>query len=177
MGPPRHSQDHEQRQLYHLLNNLSIRVENRDELGTLVGYCVIESLQGFSPTTGSKEELRFQEIKAVHAGLEQTIDQLAIYAQRIPDYSFALMCDKIVATQPLFCSAQQGDADDENRRELLKAILASLPDKGYEDRLRRRGLELVESVRSRGSFRGAHDILTADYEDIDYCFALRGRKR
>ncbi len=165
-------------QLYTLLDTLEPYVDNRDELGLLIGYSILNSLLDFRTTTGAEEEIRFEEVKAVYDGLENTIRQVE------KEGSYPALCDYQMAVDPKMQSyVREGVVMEQERAEgsseskersvgakprLLSTILSYLVDlKGnYPDKLRRRGLELFDDAQNRGPYKRRGSSLRNDYELI-----------
>ncbi len=176
-------------QLFTLFRRLDGYVPNRSELGNLVGYCSIARLLDFETTSGSPEEVIFQQVRAVHDGLEQTKRNLAIRK-----LAYDLICDWKAAVdnriQPYLAGAdirpEKGFRSGYTKREkplesrdlLIHEIILRLRNStcNYEDRIRRDGMSLVETTLRRGEREGTKRILLADYRDLKSCLAGEERK-
>ncbi len=53
------------KQFYSLFQTLTGYIENKDELGSIVGYSVIGSLINFETNSGSFQEINFEQVKSV----------------------------------------------------------------------------------------------------------------
>ena len=67
-------------QLYSLFRELEQHIDSTDDLGLLVGYCVLDGTLNFTyalaPTnSGSVEQVKFDQVRAVYDSLERTIIQ------------------------------------------------------------------------------------------------------
>ncbi len=174
---PQRLREQQGTQLHGLLRKLSNLVENRDDLGSLIGYSVLDSLYSFSTNSGSEEEIKLQETKAIYENIDTAIDDVLERLQELgtENASYDLLCDKMKAVDGRM-RTEPGDATRPSRSRLLAIIRETLPEKGYEDKIRRYGLKLLETVERRGRFiENKERTLLGDYEDIMTCFTSRGR--
>jgi len=153
------------KQLYTLLKKLGTYAQNKDESGTLVGYIIIGSFINFKTRSGSEEEKRFEEIKAVYSYLEDVIE----YCKSKDCYS--TLCDVTVkvnaSRKSIILNKQYEETDSNLLNEVIESSILARSD--YTDVLRRRGLRLLDEVSSRGELFGNKNILKKDYEIIrDY---------
>jgi hypothetical protein len=156
----------EETQLYTLVRELDYRVKDADELGTLVGYSAANSLARFESNTGSAEERQFQQVKAVHAGLEQAIRDAAS-----KDH-FTLICELQISTDPTLISLIKRPAEYAGPSELLAMMIKriSLNSRDYRDKIRRQGSALCEEARKKGIIYGTRNILITDYRTMEHAF-------
>lgn len=159
-----------QKQLYYLFKHLSSCVENRDELATIVSYTVLEGLYDFNTNSNSAEEIKFEEMKNIYKYLDLTIDHLVeklkIFGQE--DVGYDILCDKLKSVDPLLRDDVEKKREN-GRPELLTKIVETLPERGYQDKIRRRGLVLLDTVEQRGELRGNRDRLIGDYQNLLQC--------
>jgi len=156
---------------------LTTFVDNRDDLGSLVGYTLLDSLYDFRTNSGSEEEIRLQETKAVYEGITNTINEVVENLKRTggENASYEVLCDKIKHVDTRLKHDLAKESTQQSR--LLKKILGNLPQKGYEDKVRRYGLRLVQTVEQRGEVTQTKEqTMIGDYIDIEACFTNRGRR-
>jgi len=172
----------EQLQLYTVLNGLSTSVSDKDDLGMLVGYSIVNGLINFQTTAGSKiknqkkgrktfhpgiiEQIRFEEVKSTYSSLQET--RKCVISAGVSSY----LSDIIAVVDPKIISLLATKNYAKVQSVLMKNILASLEysPRNYKDSLRRNGLHLTEDVRQRRFFARPYDFLTNDYESIQKCF-------
>ncbi|HDD70926.1 MAG TPA: hypothetical protein ENF94_02055 [Candidatus Woesearchaeota archaeon] len=149
-----------ERQLYTLIEALDAQTDDKGELGSLISYVILTSLIDFETNTGSEEERRFEEIKAIYTGLEKAIER-----SREED-SYSVLCE--LTTQKAKELKQILDKERKIENEtLLKLIINSLThQKNYEDTLKRKGLRLRDNVYDTGILYGRRNILRKNYEAI-----------
>lgn len=132
-------------QLHPLLRTLEQCVSDRDEYGALVGYVVLRSLADFSPKSAAETERRYEEVKAIYRGLEDAL-AASIRSSAFSHYCAAKSRIEVLLKQQPMPVPQSS---------LLSSCLARLVERGNtDDRLRRLGLYLAESVRERGRMQG-----------------------
>jgi len=165
----------EERQLALVFHNLSPRVSDANDYGTMIGYTVFNSLNNFHLITSSQEERIFKEVK-------RTYDHFDVLLKKIKDSGDYL---------PGLCELQNKTESDLDRFSSLRIQpITEIPKQGFEgswifngildtlfnrggnplDRLRRYGIELDRTVQSRGLIKGNRACLERDYRDLYSCF-------
>jgi hypothetical protein len=152
-------QKQQERQLYTLVPKLASHIEDKDELGAILAYSVVQSLINFQTMTGSEEERMFQEVKRIYAGLEQTIQECSQQS------SFMKLCNFQSELNPLLKHLIINNLQETGDSQIFNLIASYLSNKkgNYEDMLRRNGLLIIDKIYSRGSLYGTRNILTQDY--------------
>lgn len=160
-------------QLYTLLKDLSLHITDTDDLGQIIGYSVLQSLMQFETTSGSPTEIEFQEIKAIYAGLEETITSCR---QEDP---YRVLCDLEVDVRQtldqVISEMNQTKDDASSGSRLIKDIIITLKDghRHYQDHVKRMGLSLKQSVSDKGEITGWKNILIADYKTVHDIFVYK----
>lgn len=157
-------------QLYSLLDILSNHVDSRDELGTIIGYTVMDGLFNFKSKSGSFQERQFEEVKTIY----RSFDSIISASQN--KSSYAALCNFKSSIDPLIERYISGKKITIGKSYLLSSLLNDeiLPrKKNHVDILRRDGLRLYFNVNNRGSLIGAYNILTNDYSSIKEAFNLK----
>lgn len=154
--------------LYRLVKKLGLSVTDENSVGRLLGYSIVHSLANFETSSGSKEEIRFEEVKAVMAGLEKAI----MLCEKENDHS------ALFSLQPDVDRYLQSIADSEaygSKSTLLEILLPNIcAAKNYGDRLRRCGLKLYDRIKDEGEKKGNKEsILNSNYESIASAFGDR----
>jgi len=158
-----------ERQLYTLITKLSTYVESRDDLGILVGYCVIGSLLDFKTKTGSQQERQFEEIKEIYKGLEKTI---ATCETNETSDGYIALCEIKNEKESILKKFLSQPLEPKDETPLLTKIISHLSlKKNYADVLRRKGIGLINNLNSRGQINGTKNILTKDYHIIEEIFS------
>jgi hypothetical protein len=150
-------------QLYNLLRRLALYDLNEDEQGRAVSYAVCSSLIDFHTTSGSLEEVHFQQVKYVYKGLEQLCSTIipatlmCVMMQRVQEY-YDRHCPDC---SPECCHKKV----PESGSELLHDIMCRLHsyDRNLEDRFRRSGKSLMRAVDRSGAVLGRGNSLNHDY--------------
>ncbi|MBU0504808.1 MAG: hypothetical protein ABII18_04185 [bacterium] len=152
-----------QYQLYDLLNKLSLLVDNKDELGNIVGCAVIASLIDFSTQSGALQDIHFEQINVIYQKLEETLNQC-----KSTD-SFQALCELNVKVHDFF---KDFNHDQELGSPLLKRIMFTLEKRHgvHEDILRRNGLALFNAIIERGPLQRKVDYLKQDYRLLEGIF-------
>lgn len=166
------NQTHHRKQLYYLLKELKNSIDDHENLGSLVGYLILDGLYALNALSESEEETHRLEMMSIYDCISSTLDSLIekVTGDRNEEKGYTTLCEKIACVDPLLKDdLKQGDP--KRQSELLNTILKNLPAKGYEDRIRRRGLSLLERVARRGYLK---DALNGDYDDIYDCFVRGG---
>jgi len=174
-----------QLQLYSLIfNYLSPIVESIDDLGSLTGYSVIRDLVDLRMIRGpvrstkarivmkAEKELKLDELGYVYSGFEKTITEITrngVYeslASVVEDINSKL--EGILAN----------DLISREQSVLFKNILTELTSKSgnYEEKLRRKGLLLLQTVRATGALPERSDFI-GDYETIEKSFVDNDNKK
>jgi hypothetical protein len=159
-------QREEEPQLYTFVRNLGFHVPNADELGRLVGYSTINSLINFSTNSGSPQEREFQQVKAVHAGLERLLKEAA------NKESFIVLCELELITDPTLVEYLNNPNSYTGNSDILTTILKrfTINRRNYKDKIRRHGSAVCEETRQRGIIYGTKNILVTDYRTIQNAF-------
>ena len=165
----------EQRQLYLAFHNLSPRIPDTNDYGTILGYTVFNSLNNFHLITSSQEERIFKEVKRTYAGFETLLKKLNGSHDYLPS-----LCDlqhETELTLDSFASTQIQRITEIPLKGfegswIFSGILDTLFNRGGNplDRLRRYGLELDRIVQTRGLIKGNRACLERDYRDLYSCF-------
>ncbi|MBL7050906.1 hypothetical protein ISS04_01955 [Candidatus Woesearchaeota archaeon] len=162
--------NYKQIQLYTLFDTLSHYIYNQDELGTIVGYSVLDGLFKFKSQSGSKQERKFQEIKSVYNSLDYVITSCK------DSTSYIALCKFQSNLDPIIQKYISGERTKLSESYLLKKVLREeiYPKrKNHVDILRRDGLKLYKGIIERGALMGNHNILTKDYNNIEEAFNLK----
>ncbi len=164
--------------LFTLFRQLTNEVASEDDRAFLIGYAIISSLLSFSSSSGSTEERKFEEVKRVYAGLEHVVEQCA---HPVTDsvVGYAVLSElKARVDPPLQHYFADPVTTNIGESRLLGSILDDLSKRPrtYEDKIRRKGLSLMEGVRSQGRMDGRRNILLADYGLLESYF-VEGRAR
>ncbi len=164
--------------LYALFRQLNSEVAGEDDQAFLIGYAIVHSLISFSSSSGSVEERKFEEVKRIYAGLEHVVEQCA--RPTIDSVvGYATLSELKARADPAlqrYFSNPVTTSIGESR--LLKGLMDDLSKRPltYEDRIRRKGLNLMEGVRSQGRMDGRRNILLTDYRLLESYF-VEGRAR
>ena len=158
----------QEKQLYSLLNKLALYVENRDELGSIAGYLVVNSLIDFKTNSRDPQEIQFEEVKKIYSGIETVVETCK------KTESYHALCDLHIEVNPYLneiVEMQQVELD-KTRSPLLKNIVEHLIGRrgSYQDNLRRIGLGFIEEVMAKGAVRRKVDALKKDYDMIETYF-------
>ena len=159
-------------QLYHLARSLSLVIEDERDLGEAIAYVVLDSLLDFSSVSGSAEEKQFEQVKAVHQGLEAMVSLV----QQKGLYHPLSRLQQNVGSR--FNEYSQNNSTAIGQSEIIKGAFDRLSRrfaKNYGDRLGRDGLELYHQVLERREASGRRNILTLDYGDIWSAFVEASR--
>jgi len=156
----------EERQIYTFIRNLGSYISSVDELGMLVGYSTIHSLAGFESNTGSVEERQFQQVKAVHNGLELLLKESA------NKDSYVVLCNLQITTDPVLTELLKNPQAYTGQSDLLAMALKRFASnsRDYRDKIRRHGTAICEKSKQKGIVYGTKNILTTDYGTIQYAF-------
>jgi len=152
-------------QFYTLFKKLSPYIPDSDKLSSLIGYSIIYALHDFSTTSGSEQEVRFEEVKSVYQTIKESIDR-----SNENEAYFALVSvvdpifEKIKANS--FTNSSQSSLFDQICKESLSRRV------NHIDYMRRCGNKLHDIVNDRGPLRRTIDPLNQDYQAIKYAFGL-----
>jgi hypothetical protein len=147
-------------QLYDLFKQLKLVENGERELGLIISYTVVDSLLGFESSSGSAEERKQQQIKAVYEGLERTIFDCQ------ESDSSSIIFSKRGTVNPKIQSYHDGSQRDVGESDLLVRIMGKLStsySRNPADRLKRDGISLYKEVISEGQKSRKVDALTGDY--------------
>jgi hypothetical protein len=153
-------------QLKELFDSLARSVPDVNDRGILVGYAIIGTLYSFEPISRSEEEITLERMKAIYRTLEK------VTTQCLEGEPY----DAIAPLQEVVESLFDRDLPtriDPFLSEILKET--NLQRGNYTDRLRRRGISLLDRVNSQGAFYGAKRTLTENYRATTECFT--GKRR
>ena len=151
--------------LFSLIKRLDDIVINRHDLGLLIGYSIINRLLDFDTNTGSDEQLRFEEIKAVRNEIER------VTSACIEKGSVSTLLDiRPRVESEIEKLIESGEYA--GKSGILKGIIPvlSASRKSYEDRIRRNGLRLQTEIYDRGVPKRLRESLESDYAAIDVAF-------
>lgn len=174
-----------QLQLYSLIfNYLSPRVESIDDLGSLTGYSVIRDLidlrRAREPVRSNKarivrkaeKELKLDELSYVYSGFMKTINEVS------KNGVYASLAGIVENTDAKLEDILSNDLISREQSVLFKNILTGLTSKlgNYEEKLRRKGLMLLQAVRATGALPERSDFI-GDYETIEKSFIDKDNKK
>lgn len=125
-------------------------------------YGLMKGLLYFRPTSTAAEEIKFQEVKAGCVGLEKAIE-LSRMPEELPGHN--ALSEFKAELSPVLEEYFRSSAVNIGQSKVLLSLVRylALRPRSYEDRLRRRGIELLDQIRARGSLRGRREALLADY--------------
>lgn len=136
-------------------------------MGRTIGYAVVTSLLDFHSDSGSAEEIKFEQIKKVHAGLENLLAN-----SRAQEY-YPLFCSLKTQMDSVFFEYLRNPDFDIGESLLLSKIferLASSYSGSHEDRLKRDGISLYYETIKAGTIRGKKNILYNDFNLVERVF-------
>jgi hypothetical protein len=161
-------------QLYSLFRELGQHIDSNDDLGLVVGYCVLDGTLNFTnsnvpASSGSVEQLRFDQIRSVYDSLERSIEQCKDLGDQ--DVAFKVICDLQDPVQEKLDKYDPGISSVEEELERIvlgpQIYAVVIMRKGdYKDRTRRFGLQLLESVNRRCKINGKRHAMLEDFERI-----------
>lgn len=163
-------------QLYHLLKELGLHVSDRDDLGQIIGYSILNSLLSFKTTSGARTEIEFEEIKAIYAGLEHTISSCRT---KNPYHVLCNLETKVRGkVEPLIAQEKPNETNASISppvTKLLHDIISSLTEgqRHYRDHIKRFGLSLKQTVADKGEITGWKNVLIADYKTVRDIFVYK----
>ena len=165
----------EHRQLSLIFKNLSPRISDANDYGTIIGYTVFNALNHFHLITSSREERIFKEVKKTYGAFEVLLKKL----NESQDYPSSLyqLHNQTESALEAFSSTPipritEIPVEDFEGSWIFSGILDTLFNRGGNplDRLRRYGLELDRNVQARGLIKGNKTSLERDYRDLYSCF-------
>jgi len=169
-----------ERQLYTLFGQLEHYVQNQDERGSIIGYTLADSVLHFSTTSGAPQDIKFEQVKDFYRLLEENIDHCKTDQSQNPGFNIFCTLEARLSQELNYDTLQKYLTPElepdvkkkENRTNLRNGLIKYLTTgrQGYEDRLRRLGLALMDSVRASRPRIGTRDILTQDYNTIEGLF-------
>ncbi|MDO8656917.1 MAG: hypothetical protein Q7K45_06795 [Nanoarchaeota archaeon] len=150
--------------LYQFCKTLSNRIPDENDRASIFMYALMQGLLDFQPTSKSTEEIKFQEVKAGYNGLEKAVQLCrSSGVELVPGYIALSECKAEVDPRlQHYFTSQNKEMGQSILLHNLMNELAQRP-KSYEDRLRRKGIELIESIYARGLLQGRREALLADY--------------
>jgi hypothetical protein len=161
----------QEQQLYYLFKKLGDVVEDRDELGMLIGYSIVSSLLGLTSNTPLRRERRAEALVAVHEGLEKTLQDCTAAGS----YPTLLSLQSLIETYSNLESPETSGAEQKKRKvPRIKKTLLKNPGSFYCDQLRKKGLRILSQTSARGAYESRSDILNKDYNILESCFAEKG---
>jgi hypothetical protein len=165
----------EERQLAIIFADLSLRVPDGNDLGSIIGYGIFNYLRDFNFHSRSLLQRQFEEVKALYSGFEHFLRDSRKSGEYKP-HLFGLNTSTEEAIKSLGQEPPLRRVDMDpvhiDGSWIFKGILETLFYRSGNplDRLRIYGLELNQSVKSRGTVPGNRDCLLADYSDVSQCF-------
>ncbi len=145
-------------QLYTLCRELNNRRLNEQELGDIIGNTVTASLLEFRTISSSDEEIRFQEVKIVYAGLQSAITIID------NEGWFRAFCSSKSKVE----AALSTRVEETYQSQLLNELLPALRErpKQQQDILRRRGIALYREIiyGEEREYTRTYDALTNNYK-------------
>jgi hypothetical protein len=167
-------------QLYDLFQEFKKHINSKDDLGLLVGYCVVggalETRIDEEPSkvdTSFRQRIQFQQVRGVYTLLERALEFSAEYRGDEDDIGFATFCEvssdveEIIRTYCPRRTKAIGFKDillGENIFEIIDGH------RDYKDRVRRSGLKLLESVFTRRKVDGRRNSMLEDFGRITDSF-------
>jgi hypothetical protein len=165
----------EERQLSLVFHNLSPRIPDANDYGTIIGYTIFNALNNFHLITSSQEERIFREVKRTYDHFEDLLKKLDDSQDYLP--SLCELQNKTESTLDGFSGIRiqpitEIPIEGFEGSWIFNGILDTLFNRGGNplDRLRRYGLELDRTVQTRGVIRGNRSCLQRDYRDLYSCF-------
>ena len=162
-------------QLYTILNKLSLMIPREDELSSLLGYTIVNSLIGFKTDSGSPQEVAFQEVDAVHQGFQRAIAECSSQTETIVLSTLENSVNNFIDA---LSEAIPADRSQGISSPLLTSIVRYLLSGtvSYPSKLQNSGLELKRYILRRGKLHGRKNILTEDHRELTQYFTTRRRK-
>ncbi len=160
----------DQKSLYELLSRLHLQIVNERDLGSLLGYCLVDSLLPFQSISGDRDERKFEQVKLVYDGL----DRLVQSSETADPY--IILCGMKSRVDPAFDQYASKNFS-ETVCDLVQAIFRRITERSglnHEDSLVRDGIALYHRVIGEGQpSEGKRSVLTQDYRSIEAVF-VRG---
>lgn len=155
----------EKQQLFYLLDNLGRFVNDEDELGSIVGYTLIDGLNHFKKDSARHSKIKYDQVRCVYDSFNTTIAEC-----RNEESSSVLF--KLQDCLDPRIEHYLGGFSEEIESDLLKKIIHAFNIKGgtFQDRIRRYGLDLKKKLENVGESYGKTNILLSDYRSISDCF-------
>jgi hypothetical protein len=147
-------------QLYDLFKQLRLIEDGERELGLIISYTVVDSLLDFESPSGSIDERKQQQIKAVYEGLERAISECQ------EGDSASMIFSRRGTVDPKIQGYHDGSQRNVGESDLLVRIMGKLStsySRNPADRLKRDGIALYHEVISEGQKSRKVDALTGDY--------------
>lgn len=167
------------RQLYNILSSIGNYVEDGNERGSIIGYGIMQALFSFQSTSGSVEERRFEEVKAIYSKLDSALIECR------SNNGYHVLSDILKEVSPrmddLMLISTNGDLKELKERSTSTDAslldIVSLPlvssSRLYQDRLRRNGSSLYDDITLRGMIPGRKNSLIADYNSVKKYFGVQ----
>ena len=162
------------KQFYSLFQTLTGYIENKDELGSIVGYSVIGSLINFETNSGSFQEINFEQVKSVYRGIENVISACEKEDEIAHPIGFSVYCELRTIVDPFLNEKieEHPTMSEVHEKYFLGEIIKSLSNRrgNYQDHLRREGLALLVDIQMSGSIAGRRNSLLSDFQKMRYNF-------
>lgn len=148
--------------LYVFCKTLGNRISDENDRASVFMYGLVGGLIYFQPTSTAAEEIKFQEVKAGCAGLEKAVE-LSKISEEFPGHS--ALSEFKAKLNPILEDYFRSSTVDLGQSKVLLNLVEYLSQRprSYEDRLRRRGIELMSQIRAQGPLLGRREALLADY--------------
>lgn len=179
-----------EKQLYTFLRDLRLYIEDENQLGSIIGYSILDRILTFSTKTGSLEEKKFQQVKSLYQKLEGYYERCS--KNKNSDIGFEILCELQSSLTPflqysaLEINLQEYETEQKNSlsnkkirtkneekpplKYLLSSYLISRNTRNYEDILRRIGLNLRDQIVKRGPVSQTRNIFNSDYDALENIF-------
>lgn len=149
-----------ERQFYTLFKKLIAVVPNEGDAALLIGYSIITSLSRYKLQTSSRiEQAKFEEIKAVFSGLEDTIQRSSSEGVTANSVLYGLQAE----VEQIIASLTTQPAESNKSRLLIDIATKFKPDTNYINRIRKSALSLYYAVQSERAISGTRNILERNY--------------
>jgi hypothetical protein len=149
------------KQLYSLFKPLRDITDDHNNLGHLIGNCVVIGLNESDPASEDPIEIRYSDIREIYAQLENSLNVLIS-----SESSYAALAETIVKVDEMV--ETEGEPETNTLYRELEVFTGLNP-----DRLRRLGLGLLEEVLDHGPYNRPVDALNGDYDAVKS--AIEGR--
>src|SRR3989344_1331805 len=164
--------------LYSLFSKLSTNISNKDYLGSIISYTIVEGLLTFTSNVGKSrlqkpvtpesirflnkeglQQFRFEEIKRIYRTFNTRIDSLLKNNETEEFNHVSKHCNPEIEKYTLNNNVY------EKQSVLLFQMLENLKnDKNYPDSLRKKGITLYEIVKLNKPYGSSSNIMMYDYD-------------